>query len=121
MLLSRIGPAENGKNMCRFRTNVAKPAHDSRRHGKYVERLQHHFLLTFHFRSLAQNNLGSMYSEGDGVPENDVEALKWYSLAKAQGNEVAADNLKLIQKIMSHTQIAKAQALAAEWWEKHNN
>jgi len=56
-----------------------------------------------------------MYYEGYGVPENDVEALKWYSLAKAQGNEVAAGNLKLIQKIMSYAQIAKAQALAAEW------
>ena len=121
MLLSRIGPAENDKNVCRFRTDVVKLAHDSRRHGKYVDRLQHDFLLTFNFRSLAQNNLGSMYANGEGVPENDVEALKWYSLAKAQGNEVAADNLKLIQKIMSHAQIAKAQALAAEWWEKHNN
>ena len=53
--------------------------------------------------------------------ENEVETLKWYSLAKAQGNEVAADNLKLIQKKMSHAQIAKAQELAAEWWEEHNN
>jgi TPR repeat protein len=68
----------------------------------------------------AQNNLGLMYANGEGVPENDVEALKWYSLAKAQGFKIAADNLDIIKKQMTPAQTAKAQALAAEWWEKHN-
>jgi len=68
----------------------------------------------------AQNNLGKMYDNGEGVPENDVEALKWYSLAKAQGFKIAADNLDIIKKQMTPAQTAKAQALASEWWEKHN-
>ena len=29
----------------------------------------------------AQSNLGFMYNNGDGVPENDVEAVKWFRLA----------------------------------------
>jgi TPR repeat protein len=68
-----------------------------------------------------QSNLGLMYARGEGVPENDVEALKWYSLAKAQGNKRAAGLLNMVKNKMTPAQIAKAQALAAEWWEKHNN
>ena len=45
----------------------------------------------------------------------------WWSLAKAQGHKDAATNLDIIKKQMNTDQIAKAQALTAEWWEKHNN
>ena len=62
-----------------------------------------------------------MYYLGRGVPANNVKAYMWLSLAKAQGDEMAADNLEIIQEEMTPAQIAKAQELAAEWWEKHNN
>ena len=29
----------------------------------------------------AQHNLGALYVEGRGVPQNDAEAMKWYRLA----------------------------------------
>ena len=29
----------------------------------------------------AKNNLGRMYAFGEGVPENDAEAVRWYRLA----------------------------------------
>ena len=32
----------------------------------------------------AQFNLGSMYRKGEGVPENDAEAVKWYRKAADQ-------------------------------------
>ena len=41
----------------------------------------------------AQTNLGVMYSFGDGVPENDAEAVKWYRLAAEQGIAQAQYNL----------------------------
>ena len=41
----------------------------------------------------AQYNLGLMYLLGDGVPENDAEAVKWYRLAAEQGNATAQYNL----------------------------
>jgi len=44
----------------------------------------------------------------------------WSSLAKAQGNKNAAINLDIIKEEMTPAQIAKAQELAAEWWEEHN-
>ena len=36
----------------------------------------------------AQTFLGDMYADGDGVPEDDVEAVRWYQLA-ADGGDMA--------------------------------
>ncbi len=33
----------------------------------------------------AQSNLGLMYDNGEGVPENDAEAVRWYRLAAERG------------------------------------
>ena len=41
----------------------------------------------------AQYNLGQMYYEGQGVPQNYKEAVKWYRLAAEQGNASAQSNL----------------------------
>jgi len=68
-----------------------------------------------------QASLGFMYANGEGVPVNNVRAYMWWSLAKAQGHEKAATNLDIVKKGMNTAQIGKAQALATEWWEKHNN
>mgnify|MGYP006079232569 CR=1 FL=1 len=44
----------------------------------------------------AQFNLGLMYVFGNGVPENDAEAIKWYRKAADQGNAKAQSNLGLM-------------------------
>ena len=41
----------------------------------------------------AQFRVGSMYSFGEGVPENDAEAVRWYRLAADQGDADAQTNL----------------------------
>ncbi|WP_443636326.1 tetratricopeptide repeat protein [Candidatus Njordibacter sp. Uisw_058] len=41
----------------------------------------------------AQYNLGVMYDNGDGVPENDKTAVKWYTKAAEQGHASAQFNL----------------------------
>ena len=41
----------------------------------------------------AQYNLGFMYANGEGVPENDAEAVRWYRMAAEQGNASAQYNL----------------------------
>ncbi len=43
----------------------------------------------------AQNNLGVMYQEGDGVPQNHAEAVRWYRMAAEQGHADAQANLGL--------------------------
>ena len=37
----------------------------------------------------AQYNLGLMYARGDGVPEDDAEAVRWWRLAAEQGDVYA--------------------------------
>ena len=44
----------------------------------------------------AQNNLALMYDNGEGVPENDAEAVKWYRKAADQGYADAQSNLGLM-------------------------
>ena len=41
----------------------------------------------------AQYNLGVMYADGDGVPENGAEAVKWFRKAAAQGDADAQSKL----------------------------
>ena len=41
----------------------------------------------------AQSNLGFMYEDGKGVPQNDKTAVKWYRLAAEQGDADAQYNL----------------------------
>ena len=41
----------------------------------------------------AQYNLGLMYADGEGVPEDDAEAARWYRLAADQGDAFAQHNL----------------------------
>ena len=44
----------------------------------------------------AQHNLGLMYENGQGVPEDDKEAVKWYRMAAEQGDASAQNNLGLM-------------------------
>ncbi len=67
----------------------------------------------------AQNNLGFMYLNGYGVPQDNVQAHMWFNLAAAQGNEVGRENSDFIAEKMTPADISKAQAMAREWLEKH--
>ena len=59
----------------------------------------------------AQTNLGFMYANGTGVPQDYREAFAWFSLAKAIGNEIAKDNLDILAKKMTKEEIADAMPL----------
>ena len=41
----------------------------------------------------AQFNLGLMYANGEGVPEDDVQAAFWFRKAAEQGDAAAQNNL----------------------------
>ena len=43
--------------------------------------------------AIAQTNLGLMYAKGEGVAEDDAEAVRWYRLAAEQGYAMAQTNL----------------------------
>ena len=44
----------------------------------------------------AQNNLGYMYENGEGVPRSDAKAAKWYGKAAAQGITESQNSLGLM-------------------------
>jgi TPR repeat protein len=65
--------------------------------------------------ALAQYDLGTMYAKGQGVPQDYVSALMWYSLAAAKGLTDAAKERDMVAAQMTPAQIAEAQRLAREW------
>jgi len=50
--------------------------------------------LTEQREAYAQSSLGFIYDNGEGVPENDAEAVKGYRLAAEQGHASAQSNLR---------------------------
>ena len=67
----------------------------------------------------AQYWLGYMYAYGEGVPEDDAEAYAWYSIAAAQGDEVAKEYKERAAEGMTRAQIAEAQKLSRKYWETY--
>lgn len=57
--------------------------------GDYAAALKEFLPLARGGSSAAQFNLGFIYHEGKGVPQNSTEALKWYRLASDQGYPAA--------------------------------
>ena len=64
----------------------------------------------------AQFNLGLMYDKGQGVKQDDVEAVKWYRKAAEQGNANAQFLLGFSYILGKGVQVNKA--LAKEWFSK---
>jgi TPR repeat protein len=70
----------------------------------------------------AQYGLGSMHYNGQGVPQDYLQAHMWYNLAASgltgDDREAAVKNRDLLAKTMTSEQIAEAQRLAREWKPK---
>ncbi|MEE2862811.1 MAG: tetratricopeptide repeat protein [Gemmatimonadota bacterium] len=64
--------------------------------------------------ALAQLNLGVMYENGRGVPEDDVEAVRWFRLAAEQGNAFSQSNLGT--KYLNGEGVPQDDAEAVRWW-----
>ena len=62
----------------------------------------------------AQYNLGLMYADGVGVPENDAEAVKWYSKAAEQGHAQGQTNLAAMYALGKGVPVNDVKAYM--WW-----
>jgi TPR repeat protein len=67
----------------------------------------------------AQCNLGLMYYDGNGVIQDYVQAHAWVNVSSANGNNNGQKGRDLIAKNMTPEQIAKAQELAKQYFEKY--
>ena len=66
----------------------------------------------------AQTLLGSMYHLGIGLPENKQSAYFWWLLASAKGDQDAVRFRDRVERHLSPTQRAAAQAAARNWQPK---
>lgn len=64
----------------------------------------------------AQFNLGLMYAEGHGVPQDAAKAAEWFAKAAEQGNVDAQNNLGVMYLIGEG--VEKDIPKAIEWFEK---
>ncbi|HAC06405.1 MAG TPA: hypothetical protein DCF71_11160, partial [Gemmatimonadetes bacterium] len=67
----------------------------------------------------AQTNLGRMYANGRGVPEDKAEAVRWYRLGAEQGYAIAQTTLGLMYSLgdgvpQDYVEAARWLRLAAE-------
>jgi len=70
-------------------------------------------------RAEALYDLGLLYSTGQGVDQNYVEAHKWFNLAAIKGvNRATVDRLEVAQELDKRG-MAKAQRLARQWLTSH--
>jgi len=67
----------------------------------------------------AQSNVGFMYANGQGVPQNYIEAVRWYRLAAQQGFADAQNNLGSMYEngrgvLQNYTEAVRSYRQAAE-------
>jgi hypothetical protein len=67
----------------------------------------------------AQYYLGLMYCEGNGVPQDPVQAYLWLSLAAEKGIEAAGVYLDVLAEHMTPDQISQAREIAKSWEQRN--
>ena len=65
----------------------------------------------------AQIVVGTMYADGNGVPQDYVRAHMWFNPATARGNEHARELRDSISASMTRSRIAETQRAAREWMD----
>ena len=64
----------------------------------------------------AQFNLGELYANGWGVPQNDIEALKWFQRAAEQGDVLAQNRLGMMYEFGLGVPENKTEAV--KWYHR---
>ena len=67
-------------------------------------------------------NLGAMYKNGRGVPQDDVQAYMWFNLAASrltEFREAVAGFRDTVGNRLTPDQRGEAQRLARKWDEAH--
>jgi uncharacterized protein len=95
---------------------VAEPFEDAKaayNSGDYATALRLYRALADAGDLRAQNNLGRMYEQGQGVPQDNAMAVSWYRKAAEQGQATAQNNLGLMYE---HGQGVPQDYVLAHMW-----
>jgi len=87
---------------------------DALKRGDYAIALREWEPLAKQGIAVAQNNLGTMYYNGEGIPKNDKEAVKWYRLSAEQGH--ASAQYYLGQLYDEGRGVPQNDKTAVKWW-----
>lgn len=63
----------------------------------------------------SQFNLGVLFESGQGLPQDMEAALVWYSIAGAQGDQMAAGRVGVLRKTLSEEQLSRADTRIAAY------
>ena len=89
-------------------------AHDAYNKKDYKEAHKLFLSLATDGVAQAQNNLGWMYSKGQGGPQDDKEAIKWWRLAAEQGFSPAQNTLGVMYS--NGQGVPQDDKEATKWW-----
>lgn len=84
--------------------------------GNYRTALNEWRPLALQGNARAQNNLGFMYENGQGVDQDDAEAVRWYRQAAEQGDAIAQINLGFMYA--NGRGVAQDDAEAVRWYRR---
>jgi len=82
--------------------------------GDYATALEEWLPLAEGGNAIAQHNLGEIYLRGKGVPQDEVEALKWYHVAAEQGDAEAQFALGSYYLFYTNPAVEDMEAVAVE-------
>jgi TPR repeat protein len=68
--------------------------------------------------AIAQYHLGLMYSNGEGVSRDLIQAYKWADLAVKSPDAGAPDLREFLANMMTSDQVVEAQRMSSEWKPK---
>ena len=86
--------------------------------GKYKAALRQFRALAEEGHAGAQFYLGLMYGEGEGVPEDDIQAVSWYRKAAEQGDADAQFNLGVMFMYDNGESVPEDARQAVFWFRK---
>ena len=78
----------------------------------YKEAVKWYRLSADQGNATAQSNLGAMYANGKAVTQDYVRAHMWLNISASSGDKNAESNRDKVAKMMTQTQIEKAQEMA---------
>ena len=67
----------------------------------------------------AQLSVGCAYEIGEGIPEDDIEAFAWFTIAASRQSRIGVMYRDILITEMSETAIAAGKQRAKELTEKH--
>jgi TPR repeat protein len=94
---------------------IARGLRDAEAIARQVDPLSETRRLAEEGHAYAQFNLGLAYYHGQGVPQDYVEAVKWYRKAAEQGNAMAQYNLG---NAYYYGRVPQDYVEAAKWYRK---